>query len=465
MHPTVKFKVYSLSSFTPQPAVLAYHGILSGRFSVDCDTQTVALYLVPLKGQTKFLGYAPNKRVYKPTLLELPVYKGQRLEKREEKTTVWFAPINIHGKGSRSPRFTLQTEKIVSKNYHKANRNYKVNLGADKIEFDSTVGIDMFRFSAELQPLFSKKYKNRPFRVYGAELTYCGKFRKGFTVTPPEQGAYISYLLIPNKRLFGKRYHPLLVNLDFRKVDGSYYLTGPYGQRKIVPPQSHVTLYPIAFSKKREPPHRGKKETTIIHRKPVIYAYSDTAINFSATLSLQSGEFSFVYPIFNSGQTWQMQTGQNGALFDGNDNEYPYLFWEGENAEIAFKRQEGKLIGEIVLRDSLIFFLENRLTQLGLNATERADFITFWGPRMVGYNQTFVQFLVDEDYDRMVAHLEISPKPDAFRRVYMLYAPVPKQFDTGEILLPNYPVFERNGFTVLEWGGSDMRAEGLREGL
>jgi hypothetical protein len=42
----------------------------------------------------------------------------------------------------------------------------------------------------------------------------------------------------------------------------------------------------------------------------------------------------------------------------GNGNEYPYLFWEGNNAEIEFKRQEGKLIGSIPY-DSLSQFTDS----------------------------------------------------------------------------------------------------------
>ena len=51
------------------------------------------------------------------------------------------------------------------------------------------------------------------------------------------------------------------------------------------------------------------------------------------------------------------------------------------------------------------------------------------------------------------AKLKISPEPDSILRVFMAYKPLDKPVDIPEQELEP---FEREGFTVIEWGGAEM---------
>jgi hypothetical protein len=206
----------------------------------------------------------------------------------------------------------------------------------------------------------------------------------------------------------------------------------------------------------------------IISLKPVIYAYSEVPITFDLTI-IPTGKFTFTYPQINVNNTWVgMQTDQNGKLTDAQGKVFPYLFWESVNQPNAFayKREQNKWLGSVVEQKDLVAFLERKLTELGLTAIEQTDFITFWGPRMTHYSACFVQFLVDEEYDQ-VASLTCSPAPQSSRRVYLLYTGMETtssqaQFIQQHAVEQHFPAFERKGFTLLEWGGSELEMECLK---
>ena len=52
--------------------------------------------------------------------------------------------------------------------------------------------------------------------------------------------------------------------------------------------------------------------------------------------------------------------------------------------------------------------------------------------------------------------LEITPKPDSIIRIMMVYKPVNKytNIEEQELITP-----ERKGFTVVEWGGSEINSK------
>ncbi|MBP3915477.1 MAG: hypothetical protein J6D41_05735 [Clostridium sp.] len=57
-----------------------------------------------------------------------------------------------------------------------------------------------------------------------------------------------------------------------------------------------------------------------------------------------------------------------------------------------------------------------------------------------------------EEYEEN-ANLEITPKPDSILRVMMVYKPLDKAIEIEEQELNR---FERDGFTVVEWGGTQI---------
>lgn len=93
-------------------------------------------------------------------------------------------------------------------------------------------------------------------------------------------------------------------------------------------------------------------------------------------------------------------------------------------------------------------FLENALTQLGLNREEANEFIIYWLPQMQDNAYNLISFQQDVYTDS--AKLTVDPAPDTLLRVFMAWQPSEKFVDlpAQELSAP-----ERTGFTVVEWGG------------
>lgn len=191
----------------------------------------------------------------------------------------------------------------------------------------------------------------------------------------------------------------------------------------------------------------------VIHeemKKPVIYFYPEETLNVTTSLAV-NGELTFTYPEIRRG--WDFTVQPDGTLCKDN-RRYPYLFWEGTGENVKFERDsEGLLFGHLVAATDVIEFLETRLTSLGLNDKEKTDFITYWGPKMIQHELTFVQFQFNEAVSNMIGEIEVTPSPDHLHRVYMLITDGSKLIgETAEQSMPSK--LDRSGFTVLEWGGT-----------
>ncbi|XOV67357.1 MAG: hypothetical protein ACFHU9_17210 [Fluviicola sp.] len=188
-------------------------------------------------------------------------------------------------------------------------------------------------------------------------------------------------------------------------------------------------------------------ETIILTEKPVIYLYPQKEQNVHVEVD-PAGEFTFTYPKYDNG--WEVLASPNGKL-TVNDETYNYLFWEATKQltleDINFN------VGFTVPGSDITSFLEEKLRDAGLNGKESADFITFWGPRMAAHDDVFLQFHFNEECNQFGA-LNITPNPDNIYRIYMVWQPVdqlriaPKE--------QHIPKMNRNGFTVLEWGGQEL---------
>ena len=97
-------------------------------------------------------------------------------------------------------------------------------------------------------------------------------------------------------------------------------------------------------------------------------------------------------------------------------------------------------------------FLEKALERLGLTRKEANEFIVFWLPRMQENEYNIISFQTKAYTD--AAKLLVSPAPDTVIRVFMTYAPSEKyvEIEEQELSAP-----ERKGFTVVEWGGTDIK--------
>ncbi len=178
--------------------------------------------------------------------------------------------------------------------------------------------------------------------------------------------------------------------------------------------------------------------------KPVLYLYPKTVTDVTVKFEL-NGKLGCTYPAYPK-DGWKVTAYPDGKLIvDG--EEYYYLFWEGDlNAVFTFDK------GFCVKGSDTAAFLKKALSEMGLIPSEYNDFIVYWLPKMEGNAYNLISFVGKEYTDN--AKLEITPKPDSVLRVAMAYQPLEKPI---AIVPQTFEKFERNGFTVVEWGGAENR--------
>ena len=177
--------------------------------------------------------------------------------------------------------------------------------------------------------------------------------------------------------------------------------------------------------------------------KPVIYLYPETPTEVSVKLTLD-GELTCTYPAYGEG--WNNFTAYpDGTLISPDGKEYYCLYWEGkQNTVWDFSR------GFCVKGEDTAAFLEWALAAQGLTPREANEFIIYWLPRMEANPYNVISFQTAAYTD--TAALEITPAPDTLIRVFMAYLPSPVAVD---IPAQSFEPVERNGFTAVEWGGTE----------
>ena len=184
--------------------------------------------------------------------------------------------------------------------------------------------------------------------------------------------------------------------------------------------------------------------TDVGFAKPVIYLYPEEETNVTVKLDY-NGELTCTYP--KSDGTWRVTAKPDGTLIDENGQEYNYLFWEGESAfEFDFSK------GFCIKGEDTAEFLETALAELGLTRREANEFIVYWLPLMEANEYNVISFQ-SENYTEH-AKLTVEPTPDTMIRVYIAWYGTDKkiEIEPQELKSP-----ERTGFTVIEWGGSQVR--------
>jgi len=187
--------------------------------------------------------------------------------------------------------------------------------------------------------------------------------------------------------------------------------------------------------------------------KPVIYIYPEKEMDVQVKLEKKE-KLTFTYPAHGEG--WNVKAAPDGSL-RANGKTYNYLFWEGgiDLSPKDIRAADGFIVG----KDSLLAFLETSLETIGLHSKEAQDFITYWYPRMMAHDRTYVRFLFNEEFSKY-APLEISPQPDQLIRVFMLWSPL--EGEAPVLKAQTLPSFARKGFTVLEWGGTELEPGALK---
>ena len=183
----------------------------------------------------------------------------------------------------------------------------------------------------------------------------------------------------------------------------------------------------------------------LLAAKPIIYLYPQVPTVCSVKLTL-NGALTCTYPEHGT-DGWQNFTAYpDGTLIFPDGKEYYALYWEGvQYGDWDLSK------GFCVRGEDTASFLEWALAHQGLTPREANEFIVYWLPRMQENTYNVISFQTDTYTHGAV--LDISPAPDSLLRVFMTYYASDVYVD---IAPQSFTPFTRQGFTVVEWGGSEV---------
>ena len=173
--------------------------------------------------------------------------------------------------------------------------------------------------------------------------------------------------------------------------------------------------------------------------KPNIYIYSDEPVWL--TVAFDRPELLTVsIPEYKEG--WTVRTEKDGKL-TGYSEEYDFLFYESRSQVGWFQTEEGFLL----TADNRAEQMEAILDLYGFNEKEKADFIEFWDEKLDA-DTTYAAYPQDTACLDEVMPVRFSEEPDHVFRLWF-------GFEECEIApsLPEIEEIERDGLTVVEWGG------------
>ncbi|MBU1126312.1 hypothetical protein KJ758_01735 [Patescibacteria group bacterium] len=177
--------------------------------------------------------------------------------------------------------------------------------------------------------------------------------------------------------------------------------------------------------------------------KPVIYLYPEATTDIDVSLA-PAGGFTYTEPVYNNG--WRVTASPDGTLVNRDDGEvYSYLFWEGRGGLYSAPEYYW-----VVEQPAVEKFLVEKLHEFGFTSKETVDFMDFWYPRMQNAPWYKIGFHGTQMMD-MLAPMTLSQPADSVLRVLMDFDELNASIEANP--LPTIPHFERNGFTVTEWGG------------
>lgn len=180
-------------------------------------------------------------------------------------------------------------------------------------------------------------------------------------------------------------------------------------------------------------------------RKPILYFYPYKKMAITVTLAYD-GRIISEYPKSDNG-VWKISADKNSVI-EYKNRKFKYIFWEG----IPYETTDWNLShGFCVKRNDLELFLEEKLSILGLNFSEKNDFITYWLPILEQNTWSLIAF--NPQQYLKIAKLKIFPKPDQLIRIFMVFKGLSHEINLPQQNLKNV---KRKGFTVVEWGGSNL---------
>lgn len=186
--------------------------------------------------------------------------------------------------------------------------------------------------------------------------------------------------------------------------------------------------------------------------KPIVYLYPETEMQLEVILGSPE-RVTVSYPSYDAG--WRVLARPDGTLTDlSSERELYALYWEGiRSFETDFSS------GFVVKGEDSAEFLEEKLALLGLSPREAEEFIVYWLPKLQGSEYNLIRFedldVIEKDMPLAFSSNGSVVEPDTLIRVWMSYKPLSAEVEVPEQEL--VPAASRRGFTVVEWGGSEVK--------
>lgn len=175
--------------------------------------------------------------------------------------------------------------------------------------------------------------------------------------------------------------------------------------------------------------------------KPNIYIYNDSddviLVKFKAPQLITTS-----IPEYGGG--WTVTSHKDGTLTTEDGSTYGYLFYESLTSKGIFDTKEGFYIEADDREDTF----NSILSEYGFNSTEIEDFIQFWNV-MLEEDRDYIMYPQYTETVNCAMEIDITPQPDTLVRMWFVFEEYSGQEYETSMIIP----FERDGYTIIEWGG------------
>lgn len=176
--------------------------------------------------------------------------------------------------------------------------------------------------------------------------------------------------------------------------------------------------------------------------KPVIYLYPTAPTSVSVKVGAR-----VVHSDPDYGKGWYSVMAYPDGSIKTNGKVYSSLFWDG----YGNGAYPDITSGTIVETSQVAAVVKQQLVEQGLNSAEISDFLNYWQPKFSAITQPYTRLTwLNTAQMNSLAPLQITPAPQTLKRVFLDFEGLNKPYNlTAQTLT----LFNRNGFTVVEWGG------------
>ena len=183
--------------------------------------------------------------------------------------------------------------------------------------------------------------------------------------------------------------------------------------------------------------------------KPNIYIYTEDGTTIYVTVTfLDPDLLTTTIPDYSG--IWQVEANHDGVLTDAEGTEYGYLFYESETLTHYFQTEKGWLIKA----DSREEQYREILSAYGFSEREIDDFIEYWVTKLDA-GKDYMMYPQDTKIVDRAMPVVIDPTPEEVVRIWFAFDEETKDSYT----VPQITAIERDGYTVLEWGGVILSEE------